>query len=189
MYIHSQSFVAIAMSTEGELSGSIAWPTANKRLLIPGHPVNFGILAPVVAKPGKDVDLTDFLQTGYNLSLGEAETVQWFAIKYADTEPSTYAIFDTFAAPAGRAAHLSGPIAAALMANAPNLLSQPPEIGEVDILASIVDLKKGAGGEGRTAGLSVGLRVLFEAKEDKIQTVKEFLIVSHLVSVRRLHLS
>ena len=67
------------------------------------------------------------------------------------------------------------------MANAPKLLSQPPEIGEVDILASIVDLKKGAGGEGRTAGLSVGLRVLFEAKEDKIQTVKEFLIVSQFV--------
>ena len=37
---------------------------------------------------------------------------------------------------AGRQAHLDGPIAAALMARADDLLSQPPQIDRVDLLAS-----------------------------------------------------
>jgi quinol monooxygenase YgiN len=36
---------------------------------------------------------------------------------------------------AGRKAHLAGPIAAALMANATELLAQPPQIEQVDLLA------------------------------------------------------
>jgi hypothetical protein len=34
----------------------------------------------------------------------------------------------------GRAAHLAGPMAAALMANAAKLLAKPPQIGHVDVL-------------------------------------------------------
>ncbi|KAF9476282.1 hypothetical protein BDN70DRAFT_882664 [Pholiota conissans] len=139
--------------------------------------VKFGILAPVVAKPGQEAALAEFLNVGYDLSLNEPDTVQWFAIKYTDGgaaapgAPTTFAIFDTFVTPAGRAAHLGGPIAAALMANAPVLLDGAPQIGEVEILASIVRPT----GAGRTVGLSVGQRVLFEAKEGKVDTVKEFL--------------
>jgi quinol monooxygenase YgiN len=50
--------------------------------------------------------------------------------------PSTFGIFDAFRDEAGRKAHLSGPIAAALMANATQLLAQPPQIEEVDLLAA-----------------------------------------------------
>jgi quinol monooxygenase YgiN len=50
--------------------------------------------------------------------------------------PSTFGIFDAFADEAGRAAHLSGPIAAALMANAPDLLAEPPQIEHVDVLGA-----------------------------------------------------
>ena len=47
----------------------------------------------------------------------------------------TYAIFDTFEAEEGREAHLSGDIAKALMAAAPDLLAKDPDIRKVDIVA------------------------------------------------------
>jgi quinol monooxygenase YgiN len=50
--------------------------------------------------------------------------------------PSTFGIFDAFADEAGRSAHLSGPIAAALMANASDLLAEPPQIEHVDVLGA-----------------------------------------------------
>ena len=50
--------------------------------------------------------------------------------------PSTFGIFDAFSDEAGRSAHLAGPIAAALMANAAELLSQPPQIEQVEVLAA-----------------------------------------------------
>lgn len=99
-------------------------------------------------------------------------------MKYTDSSPTTYAIFDTFASPAGRTAHLNGQIAAALVQNAPELLSDPPEINEIDILASKVDTSIAAGAARKTAGLSVGLRVVFEAKPEMVDTVREFLVVS-----------
>jgi len=49
--------------------------------------------------------------------------------------PSTFGIFDTFAAEEGRQAHLDGEIAAALMANASTLLAKDPVIEKVSLLA------------------------------------------------------
>ena len=49
---------------------------------------------------------------------------------------STFAIFDAFADEAGRQAQLAGPIAQALMAQAPNLLASPPVIERVDVLGA-----------------------------------------------------
>lgn len=57
----------------------------------------------------------------------------WFALKFG---PSTFGVFDAFADEAGRQAHLNGQIAAALMANAAALLSTPPVIEKVDLLAA-----------------------------------------------------
>jgi len=48
--------------------------------------------------------------------------------------PSTFAIFDAFPNEAGRQTHLAGKVAAALMANAPELLARPPEIQQIDVL-------------------------------------------------------
>ena len=67
------------------------------------------------------------------LANAESGTTAWFALKFDDT---TFGIFDAFANDTGRQAHLSGPIAAALMANAATLLSQPPKIEMVDLLAA-----------------------------------------------------
>jgi quinol monooxygenase YgiN len=50
--------------------------------------------------------------------------------------PSTFGIFDAFPNEAGRQAHLSGRVAAALMAKAPELLAKPPAIEKIDVLAA-----------------------------------------------------
>jgi hypothetical protein len=63
----------------------------------------------------------------------EPDTVTWYAIRLG---PSEFGIFDTFQGDAGRQAHLSGKVAEALMANASQLFVRPPDIGQVDILAS-----------------------------------------------------
>jgi quinol monooxygenase YgiN len=57
----------------------------------------------------------------------------WFGLRLG---PSTFGIFDAFPDEKGRQAHLSGKVAAALMANAGELLSQPPRIEKVDVLAA-----------------------------------------------------
>ena len=69
------------------------------------------------------------------LPLAEAEpgTRTWFALQFG---PSSFGIFDSFDDEAGRQAHLDGPIAAALMAKAGELLPQPPQIDKVDLLAA-----------------------------------------------------
>lgn len=85
------------------------------------------------AKPGKEAAVEAFLNSGLALAQQEPATIAWFAIK---TGPSSFAIFDAFPDDAGRTAHLSGPIAAALMANAAELLSVPPSIEKVDVLAA-----------------------------------------------------
>jgi quinol monooxygenase YgiN len=84
------------------------------------------------AKQGKESDLAEFLESAVPLVEAEPDTLSWFALKIG---PSTFGIFDTFASDAGRDAHLSGKVAAALMAKAPELLSEAPSIQKVDLLA------------------------------------------------------
>jgi quinol monooxygenase YgiN len=69
------------------------------------------------------------------LTLAEEEpaTIAWFAIRLGPTE---FGIFDAFPDDAGRQAHLGGQVAAALMAQAPELLAQPPVIEPVEVLAA-----------------------------------------------------
>jgi hypothetical protein len=49
---------------------------------------------------------------------------------------STFGIFDAFSMEAGRQAHLSGKVAAALMARDGELFAQPTAIDKIDVLAS-----------------------------------------------------
>jgi quinol monooxygenase YgiN len=85
------------------------------------------------AKPGKEKDVAEFLKSALPLVNAEPETNAWFALKLG---PSTFGIFDTFAAESGREAHLSGKVAAALMQKAPELLAEAPKIQKIDVLAS-----------------------------------------------------
>lgn len=89
-------------------------------------------MARLEAKPGKEKEVLEFLKSALPLAVGEPATIRWYALQ---TGPSTFAIFDTFETEAGRMAHLNGPIAAALMANAPDLLAANPVIEMVEILA------------------------------------------------------
>jgi len=85
------------------------------------------------AQPGKEKEVEEFLRGGLALVRQEPATAAWFAIRLG---PSTFAIFDTFADEAGREAHLTGRVAAALMARAPEILSRPPVIEKAEILAA-----------------------------------------------------
>jgi quinol monooxygenase YgiN len=96
--------------------------------------VKFALLVRLEAKPGKEAEVEQFLRSGLAIvQQGEPATIDWFAIKIG---PSTFGIFDTFPDEAGRQAHLSGQVAAALMAKAPELLSTSPTIEKVDVLAA-----------------------------------------------------
>lgn len=92
-----------------------------------------GILARMEARPGKEDDVAAFLEGALPLVQGEPGTVTWYAIRIG---PSEFGIFDTFDDDAGRQAHLSGKVAEALMARAPELFAGPPDIRPVDVLAS-----------------------------------------------------
>ncbi|HTR02353.1 MAG TPA: antibiotic biosynthesis monooxygenase [Thermoanaerobaculia bacterium] len=85
------------------------------------------------AKPGKEKEVESFLKGGLAIVQEEPATTAWFAIRMG---PSTFGIFDAFPDDAGRQAHLSGRVAAALMAKAADLLARPPSIEKVDVLAA-----------------------------------------------------
>jgi len=85
------------------------------------------------AKPGKADDVAAFLAQGLQLANQEATTPVWFALRFG---PTTFGVFDAFENEAGRETHLAGPIAQALMANAPALLATPPVIERVEVLGA-----------------------------------------------------
>jgi quinol monooxygenase YgiN len=95
--------------------------------------VKVGLLVRLVAKPGKESIVAEFLASALPLAQAEAGTVTWFAIRMSESE---FGIFDAFPDDSGRKAHLNGPIAAALMAKASELLSEPPKIESVEVLAA-----------------------------------------------------
>ena len=84
-------------------------------------------------KPGLEQEVADFLAGAVGLANDEAGTVHWFALR---TDPSTFWIVDTFPTEDARQAHITGPIAQALIANAERLLASAPEIMPADILAA-----------------------------------------------------
>ena len=94
--------------------------------------VTLGILALLEAKPGKGDELVAFLKAGRDLAIAEEGTVTWYAFKIDGT---SYGIFDTFATDDARAAHINGPIPAALAEVSADLLASEPSIQTVDLVA------------------------------------------------------
>ena len=94
--------------------------------------VTIGLWVTLEAKPGKEDDLAAFLKGALPLVEEEPQTTAWFALRLGS---SRFAIFDVFLSEAGREAHLAGPVAAALIENAPKLLVGDPSIETVDVLA------------------------------------------------------
>lgn len=94
--------------------------------------VTVGLLVVLEAKAGKADELARFLTGALPLVRAEPDTTAWFAARLG---PTRFAIFDVFPDDAGRDAHLSGKVAAALMEHAPELLAQTPRIEKAEILA------------------------------------------------------
>jgi quinol monooxygenase YgiN len=89
-----------------------------------------GLLVTMEARPGKESDVEQFLDSGLSLVNQEPGTALWFALHLGG---SSYGIFDVFLDDAGRDAHLHGKVAEALMAQAPDLFTDPPAIQKIDI--------------------------------------------------------
>ncbi|KAJ7631536.1 hypothetical protein B0H17DRAFT_1108769 [Mycena rosella] len=133
--------------------------------------VSLALLVPAIAK-GDQVDATQkFFEGAIPLVEAEPQTIEWFGVKFTDVDPPTFAIFDTFNSEDGRNVHLDGKVAGALFANADTLFVADPVINKANVLASKVQEGDGS----LTEGLSVGLRVNFTAKADKMQDVRDFL--------------
>ena len=101
---------------------------AESRIMLP-----VAILARMEAKPDKDAAVEAFLKYALPLANAAPNTPVCVALKM---QPSKLGIFNVFPHAAGRTAHLNGQIAAALMANPAELLTQPPSIEMVEVLAS-----------------------------------------------------
>jgi quinol monooxygenase YgiN len=94
--------------------------------------VKLGIFVRLRAKPGKENEVAQLLESGLGIVQQERGTPLWFALRF---DSSTFGIFDAFPDESGRQAHLEGRLAAALMAKASDLLAEAPKIEKVDLLA------------------------------------------------------
>lgn len=95
--------------------------------------VHVALFVHLQAKPGKEADVARFVESGLALANQEPATPIWFALRLG---PARFGFFTAFADEAGRKAHLAGPVAAALTANASELLVEAPRIEQVDVLAA-----------------------------------------------------
>jgi hypothetical protein len=96
--------------------------------------VSVALFVLIEAKPGKEAAIEKFLKDGLQIVEGEPATIVWFALRLAS---STFGIFDAFPDDAGRNAHLTGRVAAALMSEETMaLLAKPPSIEKIDVLAA-----------------------------------------------------
>ena len=95
--------------------------------------VTVGLYVRLEAKKGKEEEVEEFLRAGLAMVEEEPATAAWFAIRLG---PTSFGIFDVFPDDAGRQAHLSGRVAAALIGKASTLFSKPPVIEKVDVLAA-----------------------------------------------------
>ena len=108
-------------------AGGGSWPRGSR--------IRCGAVALYVelkAKPGKEEAVAAFLANAKGLVDAEPGTISWFAVRL---DQSTFAIFDAFDNEAGREAHVSGKVTAALMENAEELLTVAPQIRKADVLA------------------------------------------------------
>src|SRR3954463_5780132 len=95
--------------------------------------VNTALVVRLVAKAGKEEAVRAFLAGAEPLARSEAFTPAWFALR---TAPNVFYIVDAFANDADRDKHISGEIAKALFAKAPELLAEPPAIEKAEVLGS-----------------------------------------------------
>lgn len=97
--------------------------------------LSHSLVVKIVAKADRAEEVAAFLAGALPLAEAEDFTPVWFALR---SDATTFYIVDAFASEADRGRHLEGPIAAALMSKADELLAEPPTIQPVSVLASKV---------------------------------------------------
>lgn len=97
--------------------------------------VSVALVVKMVAREETKDEVAAFLSGAVEMANAESGTPVWFALR---TDDHTFWIVDAFPGEAERKAHLNGPIATALTANAYRLLAEPPLINPAQVLASKV---------------------------------------------------
>jgi quinol monooxygenase YgiN len=125
----------------------------------------------LVAKAGKQKELADFLIVGANLvKETEPKTLLWAALK----NDNEMVIFDAFADTSSRDAHFAGKVAAALNANAENLVDGGWDKG---VVANIKNPKILSAKNSNNAGdMKKAVFISFTAKEGQTKKLVDFLI-------------
>lgn len=95
--------------------------------------VTVGLIAHLVAKPGKEEVVADFLKRSLAHAQAESFTPVWFSFRAG---PSLFYIVDAFPDATGPKLHLQGAIAAELIANAGEWLAEPPRIENLEVLGA-----------------------------------------------------
>ena len=127
--------------------------------------VTKGLLVRLHSSDGKNSEVEEFLRSALPLVQNESATTAWYAIHFGGAK---YGIFDVFPDEAGRQAHLSGPIAKALMERSATLFSEAPQIQELDVLAHKLP-------QTAVAADSKALLLTFEPKSGHEDQVIQFL--------------
>ncbi len=96
-------------------------------------PLPFAFVARLVAKPGQEAALSEFLAGALPLADAEPGTALWFALR---TDEATHWVFDAFATEEARHAHATGAIVEAVGEHADRLLAVAPEILPAEVLAA-----------------------------------------------------
>ncbi|QNA89020.1 antibiotic biosynthesis monooxygenase [Massilia sp. Dwa41.01b] len=93
--------------------------------------IKHALFARLEARPGKEAEVAAFLRKALEMANAEAGTPVWFALRMSD---SAFGVFDAFETEGARQAHLNGPIAQALMAQAETLFMRLPQIEALEVL-------------------------------------------------------
>lgn len=94
--------------------------------------LEIGLCVTLRAKPGMEDEVRALLRQVLPDVQGEAGTPVWLAV---EVDSSTFLIVDAHSSEQDRQAHLTGPVAQAIMSRADDLLIEPPAIQNAAVLA------------------------------------------------------
>jgi quinol monooxygenase YgiN len=92
-----------------------------------------GLYIRLEAKEGRELELENFLLGGLPLVALEDGTVAWFALRLS---VRCYGLFEAFTDEAARKTHLDGKMMELIVNRAADILSKPPMIDRIDLLAT-----------------------------------------------------
>lgn len=127
----------------------------------------FGLLVRLKARRGREAQVEERLTSALPLVRRESGTTAWFAIRFGRRR---YGLFDVFPDEASRRAHLAGPVPKALAEITEELLEEPPEIHEVDVIADKLPEQPPAMPDTR------GIWLSFRPREGSDSRLEEFLL-------------